>query len=427
MNFDTLFGGIGRALSNRQFRRYWTANAISTIGRWIYRTAVGWMVWDLTKDPKWLGIVAFADIFPMVVLSIVAGAISDRIGYLKVIRLTQLGMCLMGAAFAGAVFAGYLTIDLIIWISIIHGTIEAMSTPPRIAIVNALVKKEELSPAIALNSAAFNAARVVGPAIGGVILLWTDPGTVLALATATFIPFYILTLFLKVEDAGGDGRISWELIEDIKSGVVYAFRHTGIRFLMLMLMAVGLLIRPVMEFAPGFAAQVFGRGPEGYAMLLSSIGAGAMVAALWLARRGRSEGLTSLVVSSLIVQSIALILFAFSGNIYVGSAFLATMGFFMLVGNVGSQTLIQNTVTADMRARAMSLFIMLSYGLPAVGALVIGWIASFAGLQPTIAAGAALTLLIWLWARPQVARLAPVLEKADGGAEKPRYPAPGRP
>ena len=65
MNFDTLFGGIGRALSNRRFRRYWTANAISTIGRWIYRTAVGWMVWDLTKDPKWLGIVAFADIFPM--------------------------------------------------------------------------------------------------------------------------------------------------------------------------------------------------------------------------------------------------------------------------------------------------------------------------------------------------------------------------
>ena len=419
MKLDSLFGGIGKALSNRQFRRYWTTNAVNTVGRWIYRTAVGWMVWDLTKDPKWLGIVAFADIFPMVVLSIVAGAISDRIGYLKVIRLMQIGMCLMGAAFAGVVYAGYLTIELIVWISILHGTLEAMSTPARVSIVNSLVSKDELSPAIALNSAMFNAARVVGPAIGGMMLLWTEPGTVLVLATATFIPFYILVLFMKVEDAGGDGRISWDLIEDIKNGVVYAWRHTGIRFLMLMLTAVGLLIRPVMEFAPGFAAQVFGRGPEGYAMLLSSIGAGAMVASLWLARRGRSEGLTFLVVSSLVVQSITLILFTFSGNIYVGSAFLVGLGYFMLIGGVSSQTLIQNTVASDMRARAMSLFILLSWGLPAVGALVIGWIASFAGLQPTIAAGAALALLIWLWARPQVARLAPVLERTDDGAGKP--------
>ena len=95
MKHSSLFGGIGKALSNRPFRRYWASNAVSTIGRWIYRTAVGWLVWELTRDPKWLGIVAFADLFPMVVLSIVAGAISDRVGYVRVIRLSQIGMCLM--------------------------------------------------------------------------------------------------------------------------------------------------------------------------------------------------------------------------------------------------------------------------------------------------------------------------------------------
>lgn len=413
MKQSFLLGGIGKALSNRQFRNYWTSNAVSTIGRWIYRTAVGWLVWELTRDPKWLGIIAFVDIFPMVVLSIVAGAISDRVGYVRVIKLSQFGMCLMGAGFSGAIFLGYLNIELIIGISIIHGILEAMSTPARVAIVHALVKQDELSAAIALNSAMFNASRVLGPAIGGAFLLWTDPGTVLALATLTFIQFYIVMTVLKVEDAGGDGVISWELIEDMKQGVVYAWRHTGIRFLMLMLSAVGLLIRPVMELFPGFAAVVFERGPEGYAMLLSSLGGGAMVASLWMARRGGIVGLTPLVVSSLIVQGAAVMLFAFSDNIYLGSAFLAVMGFFMMIGGIGAQTLIQNAVESAMRARAMSLFILISWGLPAIGALVMGWIASFTGLQPTIAAGAALLLLVWLWARPQAARLAPGLEKKD--------------
>ncbi len=415
MNASSLFGGIGTALANPQFRLFWTGNAASTIGRWIYRTAIGWLVWELTKDPKWLGIVAFVDVFPMVVLSIVAGAISDRIGSVKLIKIAQVGMCLMGASFSAAIYAGYLSIELILGISVVHGILEAMSTPPRIAIVHSLVKKEELSAAIALNSAMFNASRVLGPAIGGSLLLWTDPGTVIALATLAFVQLYIVMLFLKVTDAGSGGRISWELFTDMKDGFVYAWRHTGIRFLMLMLTAVGLLIRPVMEFAPGFAAQVFGRGPEGYAMLLSSIGGGALVASLWLARRGRTEGLTRLVVVTLIVQAICVMLFAFSDNIYVGSAFLAVMGFFMLAGGVGSQTLIQNAVDPAMRGRAVSLFIMISWGFPAVGALVTGWIASAAGLQPTIAAGAALTLLVWLWARPVGRRLATGLESVGPG------------
>ncbi len=413
MKLSSLFGGIGTALANPQFLLFWSGNSFSTIGRWVYRTAVGWMVWELTGDPKWLGIVAFVDVFPMVVLSIVAGAISDRIGFVKLIKLAQIGMCLMGTTFAVAIYAGYLSIELIIGISVVHGILEAMSTPPRIAIVHSLVKKDQLSAAIALNSAMFNASRVAGPAIGGALLLWTDPGTVIALATFAFVQLSIAMLFIKVEDVGGEGRISWELFADMRDGFTYAWRHPGIRFVMLLLTAVGLLIRPVMEFLPGFAAQVFERGPEGYAMLLSSIGGGALVASLWLARRGRTEGLTRLVVASLVVQSITVMLFAFSGNIYAGSACLAIMGFFMLAGGVGSQTLIQNAVDPAMRGRAISLFIMISWGFPAIGALVAGWIASDAGLQPTIAAGAALTVLIWLWARPVGRRLALDLE-SDG-------------
>ena len=272
---SSFFGGIATALSNPQYRLYWSSNAVSTIGRWVYRTAVGWLTWELTKDPKWLGIVAFADVFPMVVLSIFAGALSDRIGYMKVIKITQLGMCVLGAAFAGSIYAGFLNIELIIGLSIFHGTMEAMSTPARISVIHALVRREDLSAAIAMGSAVFNASRVVGPAIGGTLLLWTTPEAVMAVATLAFIQFYIVAFFIRAKDDGGTGRISWELVDDMKQGIIYAWRNVEIRFLMLMLMAVGLLIRPVMELAPAFSAQVFGRGPDGYAILLSSIGAGA--------------------------------------------------------------------------------------------------------------------------------------------------------
>jgi MFS family permease len=414
---SSFFGGIATALSNPQFRLFWCSNAASTIGRWVYRTAVGWLTWELTKDPKWLGIVAFADIFPMVVLSIFAGALSDRIGYIKVIKVTQFGMCVLGAAFAGAIYAGYLRIELIIILSVFHGTLEAMSTPARISIVHALVRKEDLSAAIALGSAMFNASRVVGPAIGGALLNWARPEFVMVIATLAFIQFYVVTFFIRAENAGGTGRISWELIEDMIQGVIYAWENVGIRFVMLMLMVVGLLIRPVMEFAPAFSAEVFGRGPEGYAMLLSSIGAGALVAALWLARRGRTGGLVRLVVGSLVAQGIALVLFSFTSNIYVVAGFLVCMGFFMLIGGVGSQTLIQNAVHATMRARAVSLFILISWGLPAIGALVMGWSASHFGLQHSVTVGASLTIIIWLTVLRPAKRLAPALEAA--GAEKP--------
>jgi MFS family permease len=415
------FGGIAAALSNPQFRLYWSSNAVSTIGRWVYRTAVAWLAWELTEDPKWLGIVAFADIFPMVALSIFAGAMSDRIGYMKVIRSTQLGMIVLGIAFIGTISAGYLSIELIVCLSIFHGTMEALATPPRISLVHALVRKEDLSAAIAMGSAMFNACRVLGPAIGSALLLWTTPEVVMAVATAAFIQFYIVTFFIHARggDAGGTGRISWELVEDMKQGVIYAWKHVGIRFIMLMLVVVGMLLRPVMEFAPAFSADVFGRGPDGFGMLLSSIGGGALVAALWMARRGRTDGVTRLVVHSLLAQSLALILFSMTSNIFVGCAFLIVFGFFMLMGGIGSQTLIQNAVDSGMRARAVSLFILVSWGLPALGALAMGWFASYFGLQLAVAVGAALAVVAWLGSLRPGVRLAPGLEaikaKKSGG------------
>ena len=118
MQIASLFGGIGRAFSNAQFTRYWASNALSTIGRWIYRTAVMWFVWELTESTSWLGIVAFADVFPMIALSVFAGAIADRIGYMRVIKSCQLSMVLLTTVFSLLIVSGYITIELVVILSV---------------------------------------------------------------------------------------------------------------------------------------------------------------------------------------------------------------------------------------------------------------------------------------------------------------------
>lgn len=413
MKLPSALGGIGRALSHRMYRRYWTGNAISTVGRWIFRTALAWLVWELTNSTAWLGIVAFGEIFPMVLLSVFAGAVADRIGPLRLMRAVQLGICITASLFAALVLAGMIDIWIVLALSIVYGALEALSTPPRISYVHSLVPKEDLSAAIALGSAMFNASRVVGPAIAGTLLLWVDSGGVIAIATVTFIQFYIVMFFLSGDEAGGEGKMSMELIHDMWQGCVYVWRHPGIRFLMTLLTAIGLLIRPFMELLPGFSAEVFERGSEGFALLLSSIGAGAMVASLWLAHRGRMEGLTRIVTTALAIQGLALVLFALTDVIWLAIPFLVVVGFFMLTAGVGAQTLIQNATDSKVRARVLSLFILISWGLPAVGAVIAGWLSEFFGLQLTIAVGAAATLGIWLWTRAAGARLAPDLERID--------------
>lgn len=392
----SFFGGIGVVLSHSQYRLYFISNLVSTIGRWIYRSSAAWFTWKLTGSYEWLGIIAFADIFPMVVLSMFAGALSDRIGYMRVIRTTQLFALILAALLAVLILGDWIDIWILLAITIAHGCNEAISTPPRVSIVNALVPKKDLSAAIGLNSAQFNASRVVGPAIGGSLLLFLNAGWVFAIAAVTFVQFFIALFFIRTEtgNAGGAGKLSTTIIRDMWDGVTYAWRNIGIRFLLFLLALTGFLVRPFMELAPGFADKVFGMQSDGMAIILCSIGAGGLVGALSLARRGKTAGLTKLVTWAVGLQALALIFFTMTNNIFIGAVFLFLVGVSMLVTGVGSQTLIQNNVDASVRARVMSLFVMLSWGLPALGAWIEGALAEYFGLQWTVGIGATLCLLI---------------------------------
>ena len=149
MTSTPLFGGIGRALSHRQFFLLWWGHGTITTGRWMYKVAIGWLTWELTQSTVWLGIVAFADTFPLVIMSIVAGVWADRVGYLFIMRLGQTVMVLAGILITVLAFTDALEIISIVLVTLVIGTSEATTQPARISIVHQLVPKEDLAAAIA--------------------------------------------------------------------------------------------------------------------------------------------------------------------------------------------------------------------------------------------------------------------------------------
>lgn len=413
LNFESIFGGAGRALRHDMYRRYWFGHTLAAVGRWMKRTGVGWLTWELTESSSWLGIVAFADLVPMMIFLILSGAIADRIGLMRIVKLSQILSGLIALLFAGLIFTDLITIEAVVVLSVCFGAAEALSQPARLAAVHGLVPQKDLSSAIALGSAAFNASRIVGPAIAGGLILFVGTGWVIALCAAVFFGFYLILRTLEFPESTGEKKLSLDLFVDIWRGMQYVYGHASIRFIMVLMIAVSLFLRPVIELMPGVSGQVFDAGPAGLSLLLGAIGAGALTTSLWLARRGEMAGLTRLLTFSILGGGMALMLTMAFGKLWLAVLFFMVVGGFMLAGNVSAQSLIQNTVEPTMRARVLSLFIIFAHGMPALGAIIMGWIASSAGLQVTVGGGALLMVLAWLWARPRAVGMAEELEKAD--------------
>lgn len=413
MNISFLFGGIARALATPGYRNFWAGNAISNAGRWAHRVAVGWLTWELTESEAWLGIVAFADLFPTAVVPIFAGVFADRIGLVRLMRFTAFSSGIIAALFAGLIAIDQINIMVIVILSALIGTLEAGSGPARITIINNLVPREDLSAAVALNTATFNLARLIGPAIAGGLIIWTNVATAIAFNAISYAIFVLVLIRIPEVPNPRAGQVHRHMFAEIWDALRYMALHPGIRIILIMILATAFLIRPVIELLPGFAVEVFGRGPGGLSTLLSTMGFGAAISGLWLARRGETAGLTRMTVWAFLVTAIALLAFAATQIFWVGVAAIVAVGFFLLAGGISSQALVQNVVEPQFRARVLSLYLVASFGLPSVGALAMGLIASETGLQITVGTGALLAILIWFWARPIAGRAAAGLERRD--------------
>ncbi len=411
MSFNNVFGGIARALSHSGYRLLWWSNGTNTVGRWIFKVSVGWLTWEMTGSTAWLGIVAFADTFPMVIMTIIAGVWADRIGYLRLMKYSQLILVIGGFITATLALVGALNVELIIILCVIVGSAEAMTIPARMSFVHNLVPKSDLSAAIALNSTTYNVARFLGPALFGILIQFIDISFIILVSAIMFFIFYIALFFQENDEILNSGENKKRILGDLLDGFRYALSNSGIFFLLFLLCVTAILIRPYIELVPGIADQVFSMGAEGVSIILSSTGLGATVGGVLLARHGKVEGLTSIFTWSLVISAVAMVLFLFSQNIWMSSIFIALVGMTIVAGSITSQTLIQNTAPDQLRARIISITAVLSWGLPAIGAAVMGWVAEFIGLTITLLAGSIVTGILWIWAHVERKKHSIILEK----------------
>lgn len=390
-------GGISRALQHRDYRLYWAGASGSFLGTWVYRTGLGWFTWELTQSTTWLGIVVFVEVMPHLVLVPITGALADRVGALYMAKLAQFCATAVMSLLTALTALGLMSIEVLLVIVFLNGLIMAMHQPSYFALVANLVPREDLSAAIALQSAMVQTARFLGPALAGALIVWWDVAVAFAVNAVSYLCLLAALLAVRFRDAPRQDGTAKGLFADVAEGLRFVAGHYAIRTILLMTALLAFLLRPVMELMPGFASEVFGRGAEGLAWLMSAAGLGAIFGSLWIARRGQTAGLTRIYAVTTLLASVLLLAFAQTTAFWPGVALVAVFGLASNVNSICSQILVQTAVEPAMRARVMSLVGLTFRAVPAIGAALVGWLASIYGLDLPISVTAVLALVIGFW------------------------------
>ena len=398
MSSNTGFTSVLRILRQPDYGIYTLGNGVSLVGLWMQRVAIGWLAWDLTGSGAWLGAVAFADLFPSVLIGLIGGVAADRMDRIRVIAFCQSVSMVLAAVLAVLTFSGHATIELVIGIVFVNGLVIGFNQPSRLALVPRLVANADLTTAVAFNSILFNLARFIGPALAGLVIVASDVAWAFV---ANALSYFALLLALgavrrrnpgagRDPDAAVGARRG--LLADIGAGLSYVALHPGLGPLMLLHLMGSLSVRPIVELMPGFADRVFGGGADILALLTSTVGVGAMIGGWILASRRGREGLVHLVLVSAVGVSISVLGFVATDVIWVAVPAIGLYGLSMVAAGIGTQTIVQLAVDPSMRGRVLSLHGLIFRGGPALGALLMGSLGDFVGLRPPVAVGAIVAL-----------------------------------
>lgn len=401
-----------RALHNRNYRNYTIGNAISLIGIWIQRIAVGWLAWQLTHSGFWLGMCAAGDLVPSILISPLGGALADRMDRVRLIQISMVLGMLQAWALAILTFTGLIDIWSLFGLTVTLGIINSLNQPARLALISSLVDRSTLSSAVAINSLIFNNARFIGPATAGFVIAEGSVGLAFSLNAVTYMCFIwsMMRITVAAEEPMGPSHF-WR---DLTEGYTYALRTPGIGQMFALLIVSTVAIRGFVEMFPGFADAVFSHGAQGLAWLTAMVGLGALIGGTWMLRRNSLKGLPSVVIASTLIMGISIIGFAATDDypFALFCVFIAGMG--MTATGIGAQTLIQSTTTPVMRGRVMGFYGMIFRAGPSMNSLLLGAFSERFGLRWPVAVGAGICIVAWLWARPRQVAIEQAIENHTG-------------
>ena len=402
-------GEVFRSLKHREYRIFALANTPAMVTDWMQRVGVGWLTWELTHSATWLGLMGFAEYFPSLILSPLAGVLADRFNRHVVFLTCQALLAIQAAVGAILIYLDAMTIEYLFSVELAFGVIKAFDSTSRQSLLPSLVPREDVATAIGFDSLTFNAARVVGPAFAGVVIVAWGVGPTFACNAIAYVG-YVVALFLMNPPAETRSPRGQSIAGSLWDGVVYIARHPGIGPMMLMLALVSVSGRSLLNFIPGFAGDVFDRGADGLALLTAAMGMGAIGAGLYLTYRHGVRGLTRVMVRDQLILGVAIAVFAATDWFWLGVVTIVAVGFTVVSNSAGARIVTQNAVIPEMRGRLASYYSVLQRGAGALGALLMGSLAELMGLQNAFLLAAICCLAIGFWGRHKLPVMAPALE-----------------
>ncbi|TRZ96274.1 MFS transporter [bacterium] len=382
------------SLKIRDFRVYWLGMLVSLIGTWIQTVAQSWLVFQLTNSAFLLGVVAFLNSVPVFFLSLFGGVAADRMNKRNILIVTQSAFMVLAFFLAILTHLKLITPFQIMLIAVLNGIVLAFDAPARQSMVVELVGKKHLLNAIALNSAAFNSSRIIGPAFAGILIATIGMSGCFYINGISFFAVLLALLSIRVNNLSKNGA-QGHTLSDMKAGLQIIKNDRLIMALIMMVGIVSLFGVSYVILMPIFASGVLGVGVKGLGMLMSSAGIGALLAALILARLGDFRHKGKLLFCSSYVFSFSLILFSLSKSYPLSLAALMFTGWSSVTAVSLINALLQTAVSDEFRGRVMSFFMLTFAGLMPFGNLLAGALSQAWGVSPVVMLSGVICLIFF--------------------------------
>lgn len=378
INSAETYAGRYAALRYRNFTLLWSGLIVSNMGTWMQNVANGWLVLQLTNSPLWLGLLGLSFAVPMIVIPPFAGAIVDRVHRVRLLFFTQSMQLVTAIVLAALTWLGLIQTWHILLASFVGAALLAFDNPARQALIPDLVQPRHLLNALSLNSATYTGAALVGPALAGVMLGPLGAGTLFFINGVSFLAV-IFALAAMKDVRTHSGEKVGSLRQSFQSGLAYAWHSRMILALLGLSALSGVFGRSYQNLLPVFGRDIWKAGAEGYGLLLSAAGGGAVAGAFGLAslRHWKNHGAAMLVSGFLF--SLSLVAFAISPSIWIGLPLLFVAGAASTVFSTIISTFIQFATPNELRGRVMSLYTVTLIGIPSLGALGSGALADWLG------------------------------------------------
>lgn len=382
-NNKEAFSHILASLKTRNFRLYFSGMCVSLIGTWMQQIAMSWLVYELTDSVLLLATVTFMAQIPLLLATPFMSVLVDRFERRKLLIITQSLSAIQALLLAWLTISGAVEVWHLMVLSLFIGCINALDNPTRQAFYPSLVPKENLSNAIALNSAVINGSRLIGPAIGGILIGLLGEGICFLVNGISFLGVLVALFMMKLPEFHKKD-IQQRMLTDLRDGFLYISGNIPIRALLMMMSAISFFGLPLMTFIPAYVKDILGGESEMLGVMLSCIGIGSFSAAIYLAARKSVLGLGKVVTIAGILLGICLALISFISTPWLAAFVCIPAGFAIITTVASINTLLQTLSDEDKRGRVMGYLAMTFTGISPIGSMTLGYIEKYTGLPVII-------------------------------------------